>query len=93
MTRVRGRLHAKAISNVSREEHSFIRGKVPSPSIPSLISLDGLLLAKVYTYFVAKLLQNGAKFLQNVAPGFKNHYVIFQATSQFSFKFCITLQC
>ena len=31
--------------------------------------LDGLLLA----YVLAKLLQNGAKFIQKLTPDFKNH--------------------
>ena len=28
---------------------------------------------KLYTYFLAKILQNGAKFIQKLTPGFKNH--------------------
>ena len=27
----------------------------------------------LYTYVLAKILQNGAKFMQNLTPGFKNH--------------------
>ena len=27
----------------------------------------------LYTYVLAKILQNGAKFIQKLAPGFKNH--------------------
>ena len=27
----------------------------------------------LYTYLLAKMLQNGAKFIQKLAPGFKNH--------------------
>ena len=27
----------------------------------------------LYTYVLAKLLQNGAKFIQKLTPGFKNH--------------------
>ena len=64
-----------AIVKVSREEHLRpIEGKVPSnPSIPSSIPLDWLLLAELYTYVLAKLLQNGAKFIKKLTPGFKNH--------------------
>ena len=60
---------------MSREEHTpsqYCHHKVP-PSIPSSIPLDGLLLAKLYTYILPKLLQNGAKFIQKLTPGFKNH--------------------
>ena len=42
-------------------------------SLPSSIPLDGLLLAYLYTYVLAKLLQNGAIFKQKLTPGFKNH--------------------
>ena len=42
-------------------------------SIPSSSPLDGLLLAQLYTYFLAKSLQNGATFKQKLTPGFKNH--------------------
>ena len=28
---------------------------------------------KLYTYVLAKILQNGAKFIQKLTPGFKNH--------------------
>ena len=31
------------------------------------------LLASLYTYFLAKILQNVAKFIQKLTPGFKNH--------------------
>ena len=41
--------------------------------ISSSILLDGLLLAYLYNYILAKLLQNGAKFIQKLTPGFKNH--------------------
>ena len=27
----------------------------------------------LYTYVLAKILQNGAKFIQKLTPGFKNH--------------------
>ena len=27
----------------------------------------------LYTYVLAKILQNGAKFIQNLTPGFTNH--------------------
>ena len=27
----------------------------------------------LYTYFLAKILQNGARFIQKLSPGFKNH--------------------
>ena len=52
---------------MSREEHLHIRGKVP-PFNPSSILLDGLQL-----YLCSKLLENGAKFIQKLTPGFKNH--------------------
>ena len=35
--------------------------------------LDGLLLAKLYTYVLAKLLQNGKKFMQKLTKDFKNY--------------------
>ena len=38
-------------------------GDEAPPSIPSSIPLDGLLLAQLYIYVPAKLLQNGAKFI------------------------------
>ena len=43
MARIRGKIHTKAIVNVSREEHPPIGGKAPPPppSIPSSILLDG----------------------------------------------------
>ena len=28
---------------------------------------------KLYTYVLVKILQNGAKFIQKLTPGFKNH--------------------
>ena len=28
---------------------------------------------KLYTYVLAKILQNGVKFIQKLTPGFKNH--------------------
>ena len=37
----------------------------PNLLIPSLIPLDGILLAQLYTYVLANLLQNEAKFIQN----------------------------
>ena len=40
---------------------------------PSSIPLDRLPLALLYTYVLAKILQNGAKFIQKLTPGFKNH--------------------
>ena len=43
------------------------------PLISSLIPLDGLLLAELCTYVLAKLLQNGEKFMQKLTPGFRNH--------------------
>ena len=53
------------------------RSTPPPPGIegkdPPLISLEGLLLAYLYTYVLAKILQNGAKFIQKLTPGFKNH--------------------
>ena len=50
---------------MSRKEHPLpIGGKVsPNPSISTSITLDVL----------DKLLQNGAKFIQKLTPGFKNH--------------------
>ena len=35
--------------------------------------LDGLVLAQLYTYVLNKILQNGAKTMQQLTPGFKNH--------------------
>ena len=40
----------------------------PPPFNPSSILLDGLQL-----YLCSKLLENGAKFIQKLTPGFKNH--------------------
>ena len=65
MAQIRGKDYTKASVKVSKEGHSFpIGGKVP-PSIPSSIPID--------TYVLAKLLQNGTKFIQKLTPGFKNH--------------------
>ena len=54
-----------------------IRDKAPpfprNPSILSSIPLDGLLLAQLYTYVLAKLLQNGAKFRKKLTHTFKNY--------------------
>ena len=50
-----------------------IGGKVAPHLIPPSIPLDGLLLTSLYTYVLAKILQNGAKFIQKLTPGFKNH--------------------
>ena len=61
---------------MSCEEHTLPYCEVKSPLNPSIhssIPLDGLLLAQLYTYVLAKLLQNGAKFIQNLTPGLKNH--------------------
>ena len=46
-----------------------------SPSFDSLfhsLALHGPLLVQLYIYLVGKTLQNGAKFKQNLTPGFKN---------------------
>ena len=52
---------------------NYIEGKFPRPPpIPSSIHLDRLLIAQLYTYNLAEIL-NGAKFIQKLAPGFKNH--------------------
>ena len=55
-----------------RKNTSLIGGKA-LPSISPSIPLGGLLLAQLCTYVLAKLLQNGAKFMQKMTPGFKNH--------------------
>ena len=53
---------------------NYIEGKFPRPpSIPSSIHLDRLLIAQLYTYNLAEILKNCAKFIQKLAPGFKNH--------------------
>ena len=53
---------------------NYIEGKFPRPpSILSSIPLDRLLIAQLYTYNLAEILKNGAKFIQKLAPGFKNH--------------------
>ena len=52
--------------------HPRVQGKVPS-LMPSSIPLNGLLLAQLYTYVLPKILQNGAKLIQKLTPGFKNH--------------------
>ena len=71
------KIYTKAIAKVSSEESTLlpIGGKVsPNPLIPSLIPLDQLLFAELYTYVLAKLLQNGAKFSYiKLTPDFKNH--------------------
>ena len=54
----------------------------PNPSITSSIPLDGLLLALLYTYALAKMLQNGAKFIQKRTLDFKNHMTNFDNFSQ-----------
>ena len=53
---------------------NYIEGKFPRPpSIPSSIPLVRLLIAQLYTYNLAEILKNGAKFIQKLDPGFKNH--------------------
>ena len=51
---------------MSREEH-------PLDFFFDPLALDGALLAQLYIYVVAKIFQNGSKFIQNLTPGFKNH--------------------
>ena len=76
MARVRGKdMHKGYCFLVSREEHPspYWGISCPNPSIPSITLLDGLLLAQLYTYILAKLIQNGAKFIQKLTADFKNH--------------------
>ena len=42
--------------------------------MPSLIPLHELLLAELYTYVLATLLQNGAKFIQKLTQFQKSYY-------------------
>ena len=58
MTKIREKIHTKAIANVSREEHLLIG-----------VKRDSLRCAP----FMFKLLQNGAEFIQKLIPGFKSH--------------------
>ena len=43
------------------------------PSILSSNPLDRLLFAQLYTHVLAKILQNGAKFIQKLTTGFKHN--------------------
>ena len=54
------------------EENSRI-GIKARPLIPSLIPLDRLHLAWLYTCDLAKILQNGVKVIQKLTRGFRNH--------------------
>ena len=56
---------------MSRKEHPLCWGK--PPLIPFSIHLDQLLLAWLYTYVLAKVLQSCTKFIQKLIPCFKNH--------------------
>ena len=67
---------------LGRSTH-HIGGKAPPllpfplrlPSIPSSIALDSFFdsFYLIYTYVLAKILQNDAKFIQKLTRGFKNH--------------------
>ena len=65
------KIQTKAIVNIYREEHRpCIRLKLPFHSLFNSLRRAPFSLA--YTYVLVKILQNGAKCMQKLTPGFKN---------------------